>query len=185
MLVNLATKKMTTLERIRCIHEVTSNTEWQSNNTASKISQLTEFVPSIYLSIAAKLYTRWHISSQHNPLFNLVITNVPGPQLPMYTGKAQLVEQYGSAPIFHGMGLSIVVLSYDGHISISTTSCRSVLPNPNQLLKAIESSYQDLIETNTPKKPKRLAPKKKASTNTNKTAQTKANRTKKGLPADG
>ena len=129
-----------------------------SNKKTTKISQLTEFLPNIYLSIAAKLYTRWHISNYHNPLFNLVITNVPGPQIPLYMGKAKLLEQYGSAPIFIGMGLSIVVLSYNGTMSIAINSCSSIIPDPQILVNHIEKSFKELYSLVTPEqqsKPRR------------------------------
>ncbi|MEC8010387.1 MAG: wax ester/triacylglycerol synthase family O-acyltransferase [Pseudomonadota bacterium] len=157
MLVDLATAEMSILDRIEMIRQNTVPAK-SSNKKTTKISQLTEFLPNIYLSIAAKLYTRWHISNYHNPLFNLVITNVPGPQIPLYMGKAKLLEQYGSAPIFIGMGLSIVVLSYNGTMSIAINSCSSIIPDPQILVNHIEKSFKDLYSLVTPEqqsKPRR------------------------------
>ena len=161
MLIELATSDMSIVERITTIQNSTATSKTLSKKT--KISQLTEFLPNIYLSIAAKLYTRWHISNHHNPLFNLVITNVPGPQIPLYMGKAKLQEQYGNAPIFHGMGLSIAVLSYNGELSITINSCSSIMSNPNLLSSTIEKCFHELSELAKPKavtKPKQTRRKK-------------------------
>lgn len=155
VLVTLNTKANSVVE---CIELVQKSTEFGNQQKPAKISQLTAFLPNLYLSIAAKLYTRWHISSAHSPMFNIVITNVPGPQIPMYMGKARLVEQYGNAPIFNGMGLSIVVLSYNGSLSISLNSCSSILPEPNKLADHIQESFQQLWLKSKPKavpRPKR------------------------------
>lgn len=166
ILVDLATTTLSTLDRIAAIRQSTQAAIRLDRSGA--MTQLTEFIPSVYLSIAAKLYTRWHLSSYHNPLFNLVITNVPGPQIPLYLGKAKLVEQYGSAPIFHGMGLSIVVLSYNGDLSISINSCSSILKAPEHLIAAMQNNLQTLLAQAEPylvsaKKPNRRQDKKTLS----------------------
>jgi len=149
-IIELATTPIDIRERIQHIQK--SNSTVSKKAIQSKISQLTEFLPSVYLSLATKLYTRWHISAAHRSLFNLVITNVPGPQIPLYMGNAKLIEQYGTGPIFQGMGLSIVVLSYNGTLSITVNSCSSILAEPNELTQAIYDGFHDLYQKAKPQR---------------------------------
>jgi hypothetical protein len=79
-----------------------------------------------------------------NPPFNCVITNVPGPQVPLYCAGAKMVAHYGLGPVFDGMGLIFPVVSYCGRITISVTACREMLPDPEFFAQCLESSFADL-----------------------------------------
>ena len=63
-------------------------------------------------------------------MFNTTVTNMPGPQHPLYMAGAQLVAMYVVGMIIEGMGLIHPVTSYCGDITISFTSCREMLPDP-------------------------------------------------------
>ena len=55
-------------------------------------------------------------------LFNLVVTNVPGPQVPLYAAGARMVEMFPVMPLAKGQALSIGVTSYDGGVYFGLTS---------------------------------------------------------------
>ena len=88
--------------------------------------------------------TNLGMANRTNPVFNCVITNVPGPQVPLYCAGAKLVAHYGLGPLFDGMGLIFPVLSYCGRITISATSCREMLADPEFFADCIQSSYDAL-----------------------------------------
>jgi hypothetical protein len=79
------------------------------------------------------------------PAFNCVITNVPGPQFPLYSAGARLVTQYGLGPIFDGMGLILPVFSYCGQITISVNSCRQMMPDPELFAQGLQESFDELL----------------------------------------
>ncbi|PJA32127.1 MAG: hypothetical protein CO187_05640, partial [Zetaproteobacteria bacterium CG_4_9_14_3_um_filter_53_7] len=75
---------------------------------------------------------------------NLTITNVPGPATPLYLAGARLSRQFGMAPIMDGLGLTIVVFSYAGRISLGLTSCFKVIPDPHHLADLLSGALDEL-----------------------------------------
>jgi hypothetical protein len=75
---------------------------------------------------------------------NLFISNVPGPQVPLYMNGARLTHQFGMAPLANNMGLFIAALSYNGTISFSITSDRDILPDISFLRECFEASFKEL-----------------------------------------
>ena len=80
----------------------------------------------------------------HNPVFNVVITNVPGPQLDMYMAGHKLLAAMGMAPLVYGMGLLITVLSYNGVLSISPTSSPAVMPDLDVFTRHLREAANEL-----------------------------------------
>ena len=96
--------------------------------------------------LAVRAYTRLGLANRIRPFLNTVITNVPGPQFPLYFTGARMVALYGIGPILDGMGLIHPVFSYSGRISISVTSCREMLPDPAFYAQCIQDSFDLLYE---------------------------------------
>ncbi len=111
---------------------------------AKLMTDYSQFIPSTTAALAARLYTNLGMANRTNPVFNCVITNVPGPQVPLYCAGAKMVAQYGLGPVFDGMGLIFPVVSYCGRLTISATSCREMLPDPEFFAECIQQSYDDL-----------------------------------------
>jgi hypothetical protein len=75
---------------------------------------------------------------------NLFISNVPGPQIPMYMNGARMVRSVGLAPLADGMGLFIGTPSYDGKMSFNVISTREVLPDIEFFMACLEASLAEL-----------------------------------------
>ncbi len=105
---------------------------------------LTEFVPSETLAAAARIYTRTRLGGHHRPFFNVTITNVPGPPVPLYVAGARIHGAFGMAPILDGLGLILVVISYHGKISIGISSCEQIVPDPDNMAECIAASLDEL-----------------------------------------
>ncbi len=114
---------------------------------ATLMTDVSQFMPGMLAGLAARAYTRLGLANTVNPLFNTVITNVPGPQTPLYSAGARLVANYGLGPILDGMGLIHPIFSYCGEISISFTSCREMLPDPEFYEECLQASYNALGAT--------------------------------------
>ena len=133
------------VERLHAVHaDAMASKEMTQAVGAKLMTDYSQFIPSTTASLAARLYTNLGMANRTNPVFNCVITNVPGPQVPLYCAGAKLVAHYGLGPLFDGMGLIFPVLSYCGRLTISATSCREMLPDPEFFAQCIQSSYDDL-----------------------------------------
>jgi diacylglycerol O-acyltransferase / wax synthase len=103
-----------------------------------------QFIPSALAGSAARLYSRFGLANSANPFFNTVVTNVPGPQEPLYFCGARMVTTYGMGPIGDGLGLIHGVFSYCGQITIAATSCRTQMPDPAFYAKCLQDSFDEM-----------------------------------------
>ncbi len=142
MLVSLATDIEDALDRLTHIRANTQRSKIHAG--ALPANQLTEFLPSETLAAAARVYTRTRLGGHHRPFFNVTITNVPGPPVPLYCAGARIHSAFGMAPILDGLGLILVVLSYHGRISIGINSCEQIVPDPDNMAECIGHSLGDL-----------------------------------------
>lgn len=142
MLVGLETNISDPLKRLLNIHGNTSRSKIHAS--AMPASELTDFLPSETLAAAARVYTRTRLGGYHRPFFNVTITNVPGPPVPFYLAGAKINTVYGMAPILDGLGLLLVVLSYQDQISIGINSCEQIVPDPDYLADCFGRSMDEL-----------------------------------------
>jgi WS/DGAT/MGAT family acyltransferase len=92
--------------------------------------------PTIH-AMAARLAARSRV-------INLVVSNVPGPQIPMYIAGARLLAQYPFMPIAESMGLSIAVTSLAGTMAFGVTADWDTLPDIDALVEGIDESLAEL-----------------------------------------
>jgi WS/DGAT/MGAT family acyltransferase len=145
MLVDLGTKRHNPLERLRVVHQSTRGSKVYS--TALSANHIMDLVPGSTAALAARLYSRMHLAKRHKPFYNLVITNVPGPQFPLQLGTTEMVHSLGMAPITDGQGMILVVTSYNGQLTISATACPEMMPDLQVFLGYLEWSLEDLEQT--------------------------------------
>jgi WS/DGAT/MGAT family acyltransferase len=145
MTVALGTHIADPLERLDAVHHSAAASKQMSNAVGAKLlTDYSQFIPSTTAALAARVYTQLGLANQVNLPFNCVITNVPGPQVPLYCAGARLVTQHGLGPIYDGMGLIIPVFSYCGHINVSITSCREMIPDPEFFADCLQASFDEL-----------------------------------------
>ena len=78
------------------------------------------------------------------PPFNLIISNVPGPQQALYWNGARLDGQYPLSIPLSGQALNITITSYNGRLNFGLTGCRRSLPHMQRLLNGLEQGLADL-----------------------------------------
>lgn len=145
MFVQLATDVEAPLERLARIHLNTIIGKlYQDAIDAKSLVEYAELIPFGLAGVAARMYSRANISEKHKPIFNMVITNVPGPQVPLYMAGHKLHVNMGTAPIIDGMALMIPVLSYNGTLSISPTSATNIMPDMDKFTRYIRESANEL-----------------------------------------
>ena len=135
-------------ERLQAVHESTRGAKEYNNAIGAKaMTDYTQFIPSMLTAQAARLASQWGLTSRMKPAFNCVITNVPGPQVPLYTMGAKMVANFGTGPIQDGLGLFHVIGSYCGEMTISTTCCRDMMPDPAFYKQCLVESFEELSTT--------------------------------------
>ena len=145
MTVPLGTQIADPLQRLAAVHEGAQQSKALTNAIGARLmTDYSRFIPAQLAALAARLYTSYGMAKHTAPAFNCVVTNVPGPQKPLYMSGARLLHTYGLGPLFDGMGLIFPVFSYDGGITISFTSCRDMLPDPERLANHLDESWHEL-----------------------------------------
>jgi diacylglycerol O-acyltransferase / wax synthase len=144
------------LKRLQAVHESSRQAKELTNAIGAKaITDYSEFIPSMLTAQAARLASRWGLANRMTPQFNCVITNVPGPPIPLYNTGAKMVANYGAGPVQDGLGLFHVIGSYCGQFVISATSCRVMMPDPAFYRECLQDSFDELLAaTNAAPKPK-------------------------------
>jgi diacylglycerol O-acyltransferase / wax synthase len=145
MLVQLPTNVDDPIERLETVHENTIRGKiYQQALGAKTLAKLAESVPFGIANQAAQLYSQYQIAEMHNPVFNVTITNVPGPQMPLFINGHKLLSVMGMAPIIDGMGLIITIFSYNGLLTISPTSDAHTMPDIDVFTKYLRESANEL-----------------------------------------
>ncbi|MCA9944376.1 MAG: wax ester/triacylglycerol synthase family O-acyltransferase [Anaerolineales bacterium] len=145
MLVQLATEEADPLTRFQQIVSHTQEAKsYQRAVDARELVNYSELVPFGLAGLAARLYSRMQAAARHRPIFNLVITNVPGPQIPLYMAGARLLNNMSMAPVADGLGLILTIFSYNGLLSISPMACPQLMPDLDQFTRYLWESANEL-----------------------------------------
>ncbi len=124
MVLELPTGAMSLEERLKRIHRRTGDLKRSLQAVAAdRIVGLADWAPPSILVLAGRLMSTPQAGA------NLNVTNIPGPQFPLYTGGARLLEVWPFAPLYPGMGLGVAIVSYDGQVYFGLTADPSVVPD--------------------------------------------------------
>jgi WS/DGAT/MGAT family acyltransferase len=151
------------VERLQRIQAATKRSKAARAGVSARLmTDLSQHVPAATQVLAGRLVLRAGMASR---TCNLFISNVPGPQVPLYMNGALQVGAYGLAPLVNGMGLFIATPSYNGEITFNVTSTREALPDIEFFVSCIEASVEELKRATQPKKKatRKKAAKKKAA----------------------
>ncbi|HET7772407.1 MAG TPA: wax ester/triacylglycerol synthase family O-acyltransferase [Burkholderiaceae bacterium] len=87
------------------------------------------------------------------PLANLVISNVPGPQLPLYLAGAKMLTYTPVSIIIHGVGLNITVQSYNGQLDIGLIADGKTVPDLQRIADGMQVAFEELASLSPPAQP--------------------------------
>ncbi len=106
---------------------------------ASSLANLAGFAPPTLHALGARLG-----SAMSRRLYNVMITNVPGPQSPLYAGDAKMLSTFPVMPLAKGQALSIGITSYDGGVYYGLNADRAAMPDVDDLGSSILESIDEL-----------------------------------------
>ena len=124
MVLELPTGDLTIEERLRSIKVTTGDLKRTRQAVAAdKLAGLADWAPPTLLVLAGRLMS--------NPQggANINVTNVPGPQFPLYSGGAELLEVWPFAPLYPSMGLGVAIVSYNGNAYFGLTADPALVPD--------------------------------------------------------
>lgn len=145
MVVGLGTHIADPLERLAYVHGEAENSKAMTNAVGARtLAEYSKLLPSALAGLGARLYTQLGLANRMSQAFNCVVTNVPGPRVPIYMAGARMVVQYGTGPIFDGMGLIHPVYSYGDRIAVSFVADREVMPDPAFYAQCLAEAFAEL-----------------------------------------
>ncbi len=183
MIAPLGTHIEDPAERLAYVHSKTVNSKAMTDAMGARnMTEMSKVSPALFMALGAQLFTRLGLADRGvGPPFSTVVTNVPGPPIPIYSTGARLESMMGLLCLNDGLGLGHVVQSYCDEATISFTACRELLPDPEFYIECIEDSFNELLAAakahaaKTAKEPvaKKAAPLKTGATSAKRKAATK------------
>jgi len=107
---------------------------------ANLLSELSDFAPTTIASQAARLQSRQRF-------FNLVVTNVPGPQFPLYVLGRQMRDLFPMVPLAKNQGVCVGIMSYDGGINFGLIGDYEVMQTLDEFADDLQHAMDELIAT--------------------------------------
>ena len=123
-------------------HAMRAHKESNQSVGADALVALSGFAPPTLHSLGARV-----ANGLTKRLFNVVVTNVPGPQFPLFAEGAELLEGYPVVPLAKNQAVSIGLTSYNGGVYYGLLADRDALPDVDVLAQCIEESLAELLAT--------------------------------------
>jgi diacylglycerol O-acyltransferase len=109
---------------------------------ADRLADVSGFAPTTFHALGSRV-----AAAEVRRGFNLVVTNVPGPQFPLYAAGARMAESYPVQPLLPGHALSIGVTSYDGGVYFGLNGDRDALPDLDVLAQCVTEALEELLDS--------------------------------------
>lgn len=116
---------------------------------ADRIAGVAGFAPTTFHALGSRV-----AFAEARQQVSLVVTNVPGPQFPMYLAGAEMVQTYPVPPLLPGFSLSVGVTSYDGAVYYGITADRDALPDIEVLGQCVREALDELVDSASETRPR-------------------------------
>ncbi|OBJ13623.1 WS/DGAT/MGAT family O-acyltransferase [Mycobacterium colombiense] len=145
MFSSLHTQITDPVERLKAIARANSVAKEHSSAIgASLLQDWSQFAAPAVFGIAMRIYSRTRFTASM-PVHNLVVSNVPGPQVPLYMLGCGVKSMYPLGPIFHGSGLNITAMSLQGKLDIGLVACPDLLPDLWEMADEFSVGMEELL----------------------------------------
>ena len=147
MLAALATDVADPITRLKIINEDTKRAkETLGALPADLLTEFADFAPPAITARASRVMARTALANRINPPFNIIISNVPGPQFPLYAAGAEMLHYYPVSAVGDTQGLNITIQSYNGSCDFGLVACREAVPDLWDLCHMLEDALEELKE---------------------------------------
>jgi diacylglycerol O-acyltransferase / wax synthase len=146
LLADLATNEADPVARLRRVQASMNRAKEDFQAIpAESLMDFTTFAPPAVAARAMRMYSRLRIADRMNPPFNLIISNVPGPAVPLYSAGARLEHFYPVSALADGQGLNMTVQSYNGNLDFGFIADRELVPDVWLLTELLQESMDELL----------------------------------------
>jgi len=145
MLAGLPTDLDSARDRLAEVHRAMRVAKEQHGAIPARLlADVSQFSIPVLANRAWRLSARLRLFERVNP-YNLIISNVPGPDVPLYLAGAELQAYYPVSAIFDGQGLNITVMSYRGRLFFGLVGCRELLPDLDLLAEYLRAELDEML----------------------------------------
>jgi diacylglycerol O-acyltransferase / wax synthase len=146
LFVSLPVEEDDPADRLRLVREsVTVAKEADRSEGQGLVRSWAEATVPAVATRASQLATDRRLFDRIPPLFNVIVSNVPGPDFPLYLAGSRLVAMYPFGPIFEGAAVNITVISYLDRIHVGVQACWDLVPDVDVIGRGIEDSLAELV----------------------------------------
>jgi len=140
MVFELPTSDLPIEERLKRIKVTTGDLKRTRQAVAAdQLAGLAEWAPPTLLVLAGRIMSTPQAGA------NINVTNIPGPQFPLYTGGAQLLEVWPFAPLYPTMGLGVAIVSYNGDAYFGLTADPSIVSDVEEFTRDLREAASDCV----------------------------------------
>ena len=112
--------------------------------SADSLQDWAEFAAPRTFGLAVRAYAGLRLAEKHPVVHNLVISNVPGPPIPLYFMGAEIMALVPLGPVFHGAGVNVTVMSNNGKMHVGIIACRESMPDVDDLAQRFPAELAKL-----------------------------------------
>ncbi|HEX9236489.1 MAG TPA: wax ester/triacylglycerol synthase family O-acyltransferase [Actinomycetota bacterium] len=135
------------VERLHAIDRVTrAGKDVYNLLGADMMADWVQFTPPGPFAWFMRQYSKRGLAARHRPPINLVVSNVPGPSVPLYLAGAKLVALYSVGPVLESVGLNVTVWSYIDQMNFAAYACRERLPQVHRVTEGLADSLGELLK---------------------------------------
>lgn len=117
---------------------------------ASVLTDLTQVAPPAVAALAARLVVSMRLGPRVPLPFNLVVSNVPGPPIPLYLAGARIESHYPLSVVGEGNGLNVTVMSTNGMLDFGFVSDRDLVPDLWDMADTVRPVLDELLAATDP-----------------------------------
>jgi diacylglycerol O-acyltransferase / wax synthase len=110
---------------------------------ARSLATMTSWTPATLHALGSRLASEPRFGLQSR--VNMVVSNVPGPQVPFYAGGARMLEVWPFVPVYHTLGLNVALVSYDGRVHIGLSADRDLVPDLDRFGRQLEWATAEYV----------------------------------------
>lgn len=146
MVASLATDVEDPVERLTAIHRGMNSAKALAEDLqkTQKIG-LSDFAPPILLTLAFKAFRSARLEERLPLSTNLIVSNVPGPPVPLYLAGARIEHIFPVGPLTVGMGMNVTVMSYDDRVDVGVQTDPALVDDPWELASAAAAELDKLV----------------------------------------
>ncbi|HUY23338.1 MAG TPA: wax ester/triacylglycerol synthase family O-acyltransferase [Acidimicrobiales bacterium] len=145
MMVPLPLEPDDPVERLQAVHaRAVASKALHSAFGPQSLENLVGFLPPTVAKTAARLYCGLKLARLHPPVFNLIVSNVPGPPIDLYCAGARVAGIFPMGPVMEGTALNLTVLSEANHLNVGIMACPELVPCVGEVGRGFVEAIREL-----------------------------------------